>query len=613
MVDEEEVRARHHAPAAVGRPALICGGLAVCASAALLSLRSGRVGYEPLDQSIIFDGGYRILHGQLPFRDFVAPAAVAPSFLQAAFFATCGTTWFAYCLHAAVIDALFTVLVYGLVRLVGGGSLLSWAWAALSGVILCPTTGTPLADHFAFFFGLAAVVATLAAGSVHRPAAALALAAAVAPLLSASILSKPSLAPCLAPVLVAAVWRAQRGRRARLLAGVGLGIAGSAAIACLVGSAAGIPWNGLAESFWQVPLWLGRGRVGGMTGERARELWDVALHPPLLSPFALLLVAGWLAMSAAAGGRRTAASKCGAAGWPDLALGVGLFAAGICFALITFRTTWTSWGYLFVALGSVHTVAMRHLDGRPVTARALTAVLLVLAVHDAAYFQLAEVETHAAKLLVASFVPPPGEKVRLPRPLAYLKWAMPPYNGYPWQDLAGTAELLSENEGNFWLVGDSSILYALTGRPSVHPTLWMLPPPEQPGGTDLAGQWEQRLLQNLVRYRVQYVVLEHAATQMGVSLDTFPCVAEAARRAVIDRRKIGAFTVLRVRLRAWERALKCNASSDVARRSDAPGAVVALGAHGTAVGSATITPVYQRSALTARQRGRRESAGRLRE
>jgi hypothetical protein len=56
-------------------------------------------------------------------------------------------------------------------------------------------------------------------------------------------------------------------------------------------------------------------------------------------------------------------------------------------------------------------------------------------------------------------------------------------------------------------------------------------------------------------------VLEHAATQMGVRLDTFPCVAAAARRAPVDRRRFGAFTVLEVRRDAWDGALACLSGS----------------------------------------------------
>ena len=52
--------------------------LAVSALGVAVNLYFGRRGFLPLDQSIVFDGGWRILNGQLPFRDFTAPSAIVP-------------------------------------------------------------------------------------------------------------------------------------------------------------------------------------------------------------------------------------------------------------------------------------------------------------------------------------------------------------------------------------------------------------------------------------------------------------------------------------------------------------------------------------------------------
>jgi hypothetical protein len=531
-------------------------GLVVSTAAALLSLHFGRIGYMPLDQSMIFDGGYRVLQGQLPFRDFVAPLGALPSLLQAGFFATFGTTWSVYCLHAAVVNGLFTLLVYGFVRLMGGGILSSWAWAAFSGVIFYPAVGTPLVEHHAFFFGLAALVAMLAAGRQHRPAAVVAWAAAGPALVAASFLSKPSVAPLVVPLLVLAVLRADRDLRPWLLLGTAVGIAGTLAITGMVMFVADIPWDRLAESLFEMPSALAQDRLP-MVGDRARELEDAVLRTPLLTPLALLLGGGWLAAIETLRAWRRAD---GEPVWLDAWLSIGLFAAGICFALITFRSTWTSWGYLFAAAGGLHAIALRHLATRAIAARVLTVTVLLFGAHDAFRFHTMITATRFATILGLGFAPAPGEQVHLPEALAGLQWATPLYNGYPWQDLAGVVELFASAPGDFWLVGDSSILYALTGRPSLHPILWMQPPPARPPERQRRwnGEWERRLLLGLNQHRVRYVVLEHAATQMGMSLDTFPCVAEATRRALIDEQRIGAFTILRVRPRVWTQALRCN-------------------------------------------------------
>ena len=73
----------------------------------LLCLSTGRVGFMPLDQSIVFDGAWRLLSGQVPFRDFTTPDSLTPILLQVLFFKFLGVNWFAYCLHAAVFNGLF--------------------------------------------------------------------------------------------------------------------------------------------------------------------------------------------------------------------------------------------------------------------------------------------------------------------------------------------------------------------------------------------------------------------------------------------------------------------------------------------------------------------------
>src|SRR6266849_4089990 len=78
------------------------------------NLYFGRIGYMPLDQGIVFDGAWRMLTGQVPFRDFAAPNSLVPAVMQVPFFRLLGVTWFAFCLHASLINGLFSVVSYGL-------------------------------------------------------------------------------------------------------------------------------------------------------------------------------------------------------------------------------------------------------------------------------------------------------------------------------------------------------------------------------------------------------------------------------------------------------------------------------------------------------------------
>jgi hypothetical protein len=77
-----------------------------------VNLYFGGRGFMPLDQSVVFDGAWRMVSGQVPFRDFAVPNGIVPSMMQVPFFRVFGVTWFAYCLHASVINGLFCVVAY---------------------------------------------------------------------------------------------------------------------------------------------------------------------------------------------------------------------------------------------------------------------------------------------------------------------------------------------------------------------------------------------------------------------------------------------------------------------------------------------------------------------
>ncbi len=91
-----------------------------------ISLFYGRMGFMPLDQSVTFDGGWRIVSGQLPLRDFTTPHSFIPIMLQALVFKILGVNWFAYCMHAAILNGLFCIIVYYFLEFLGGARILAY-------------------------------------------------------------------------------------------------------------------------------------------------------------------------------------------------------------------------------------------------------------------------------------------------------------------------------------------------------------------------------------------------------------------------------------------------------------------------------------------------------
>jgi hypothetical protein len=122
-------------------------------------------------------------------------------------------------------------------------------------------------------------------------------------------------------------------------------------------------------------------------------------------------------------------------------------------------------------------------------------------------------------------------------------------------DFAQVVRFFRSRSGNFLLVGDSSILYALTGRPSASPVLWFDPGQTLPNEeSPLFPSFQQRLLNALSTYRVRYVVVEatklrkgRAGTWSGVNLATFPALQRLVAVAGSVREVIGPFTIYEIR------------------------------------------------------------------
>jgi hypothetical protein len=141
----------------------------------------------------------------------------------------------------------------------------------------------------------------------------------------------------------------------------------------------------------------------------------------------------------------------------------------------------------------------------------------------------------------------------MPAGMEFLVWAVP--KKYPCTpgDLVRIVNFFHGHEGNFYLIGDSSILYALTKRPSVNPILWFhpgqtLPFPES---TFFAG-FQDRVVQALQKYQVRYIVIESFknrqapfySTWSGVTLDHFPALRELVLQRGHVSEKFGPFTII---------------------------------------------------------------------
>lgn len=127
-----------------------------------LTIKAGERGFFAFDQSIVFDGGYRILSGQVPYKDFLAPYGVVLFYIQAIVFKNIGVNYFSYIFTAAMMNILFTLFVILVIRfLFSGQRILAYLAGFLSAIWFYPPFGTPWAEQAAFLFSLGGITIIL--------------------------------------------------------------------------------------------------------------------------------------------------------------------------------------------------------------------------------------------------------------------------------------------------------------------------------------------------------------------------------------------------------------------------------------------------------------------
>jgi hypothetical protein len=135
---------------------LSLAGLALFAFA--VCFFSGLRGIFPLDQSIVFDGAYRVFRGQVIYRDFIAPYGPIAFWWQALLFEFVGVNYYAYALGAATLNVAGSLCAFEIVRgLFPDRPWLAVGAGALTAVWLYAPFGTTYPEQTAFCLLIAAL------------------------------------------------------------------------------------------------------------------------------------------------------------------------------------------------------------------------------------------------------------------------------------------------------------------------------------------------------------------------------------------------------------------------------------------------------------------------
>ncbi|RKX70725.1 hypothetical protein DRP53_04000 [candidate division WOR-3 bacterium] len=451
----------------------------------------GMRGFFACDQSIVFDGGYRLLRGQIPYRDFCLPFGPVVLWIQAAFFIIFGVNYFAYLLHAAISNLVFTMVSFSLLRRACRDDLAVTVGTLLSSIFFYPQFGTPWFEQTGFFFSLLSLYLLwddrfpFVAGLFQ----------------SLSILSKQN-AGLLMLILLLPIAK----RRYRFLLGLGTGLL-IFAIWLLIFSS----WTGFVRSVYDIPRTIGWERIGYLFNP-ARVRW-ILIGSPLRI---LVLIVSTISL--------VKGSE-----WPI----PGLIAYHYFFALITDNQPENCLPYLGIIIGITIAHLLRRWRWSYLT---LVLILMVLGMRSAYRRDVQDIFTHTTTFTPIGIGPWRPLRWGEPTPIWQLQVKR--------SDVIRLYHYLKGEDRPFFIFPDFTIFYGMVGKPPPQPLLFF-----DPGLTYYRSQnqvIDRMVLSALKRNRVELVIIEKIS-YFGTPkrMEDFPLTFRFVRERYRPEREFGIFIVLR--------------------------------------------------------------------
>ncbi len=537
--------------------------LGLSAFAFYLTFKSGFRGFYPFDQSIVFDGSYRVLSGQVAYKDFIMPFGPMVFWLHAVFFRLLGVSYYAYVFGAASVNVLATLCSVMMVRLLfPSRRLVSYVAGILTAVWFYPPFGTPWVDQTAFFFSFLGITAVLAAifADPRRRAAREMLLAASGLLAFLAFISKQNAGAFMLPIyplLIAAAYLPDQKLTLRRLGTFAVGLGGSVAGFVL--------WLAVASNLGNFIQYVIK--LASELGERRLShffrTWFAIRKPSFggrgpISVRVLVIVSLAVALLMLIMACRRLKSKGTAAKRLLLASMVCVYC--ICFQHVFISTTLNQPenGFGFVGIIFAIAVGLALLFAEPA---ALNLPVVAQGPALRMGFKLLVLVAAAVAVLVASS---DGIKVSMSRKvhdifrgpafvepfreagLRGLRWGEPTRMGgsvIEAKDVAGLLAYLKERREKFFIFPDFTILYGLAKVPSPQPLLWF-----HEGVTYPKNAYDPRLdrwiVEDLKRNGVRIVIIEQVSWfNTGKRLDAFPEMKSYIYGSFIRIGQIGTFSI----------------------------------------------------------------------
>lgn len=126
--------------------------LAIILFSFLVNYHYSFIGVMPLDNFVLYNGGYRILKGYTPFNDYWLVTGPLLDYLNAFYFRIFDINWASYVSHSSTFNSIISLSTFYYLKKIGLEQEWSFFYSILFSLLMYPVVGTPFVDHHSTIF-----------------------------------------------------------------------------------------------------------------------------------------------------------------------------------------------------------------------------------------------------------------------------------------------------------------------------------------------------------------------------------------------------------------------------------------------------------------------------
>ena len=126
------------------------------------------IGINAMDNFVLYNGGYRVLNGFVPFNDYWLVTGPLLDYLNSFFFYIFGVNWKSFIYHSSIFNLIISVSTYLLLVSLNLRKEWSLFYSLLFCILMYPTVGTPFVDHHSALFSLLGIYFLILALKVEK-------------------------------------------------------------------------------------------------------------------------------------------------------------------------------------------------------------------------------------------------------------------------------------------------------------------------------------------------------------------------------------------------------------------------------------------------------------